>query len=138
MPSRCHILGLALLMSIWIATTVLSAQQIIASGVDAAGKRHLGSRDFPGLDEPWIRDRIAYAPPEYPYGDRRDRHEGDGLFRISIGLRTGTVAQVRVLKSTGFPSLDSSAVTAIRKWRWKPGRWKEVDMPIRFTMRARR
>lgn len=119
-------------------TPSLGAQQIIASAVDIKGQRYLGSRDFPGLHEPWIADRIVYRHPEYPYDDRARYHQGDGLFRITLDPKTGLVTQVTVIKSTGFASLDNSAVAAIRKWRWKPGRWKEVDMPIRFQMTRRR
>ncbi len=135
MQSPRHLLAAATYM--WLCLASLYGQQIVASGVDAAGKRHLGSLEFPGLDEPWIRDRIAYTPPEYPYHDRLVNNQGDGLFRISIDLKSGLVTQVTVVRSTRFPSLDSSAMAAIRKWRWRPGKWKEVDIPIRFTMRRR-
>ena len=113
----------------------LHAQQIVASAVDIKGQRHLGSRDFPGLQEPWIADRIVYLPhPKYSYEDRLRRHQGNGLFRATLDPRTGLVTQVTVVKSTGFASLDNSAVAAIRKWRWKPQRWKEIDIPVRFYM----
>jgi TonB family protein len=110
------------------------AGSLIAAAVDIKGVRHIGSHEFPGLDEPWIRDRIAYYHPNYPMSDRASRHRGDGLFRITIDPSTGLVSQVAVVKSTGFVSLDGSAMLAIRKWRWKPRTWKEVDIPIRFTM----
>src|SRR5258708_35492567 len=113
----------------------LHAEQFIASAVDASGKRHLGSREFPGLDEPWIRDRLKFVPPDYSYADRAQHHQGDGLFRISLDVKTGLVTQVAIVKTTGFPSLDASAIAAIHKWRWKPGRWKEVDIPMRVVMR---
>lgn len=48
---------------------------------------------------------------------------------------TGSVSNVTVLKSTGSPGLDASADRAIRQWQWRPHRWKEVDMPVTFTMR---
>ena len=116
-------------------TSLLGAQQIVSSAVDIRGQRRSGSRDFPGggITRLGIADRIAYRLPEYPYEDRARRHQGDGLFRITLDPKTGLVTQVTVIKSTGFASLDNSAVAAIRKWRWKPGRWKEVDMPIRFN-----
>jgi len=119
-------------------TSLLGAQQIVAGAVDIKGQRHFGSRDFPGLYTPWIADRIAYRHPEYPYEDRARYHQGDGLFRIVLDPKTGLITQVTVIKSTGFASLDNSAIAAIRKWRWKPGRWKAVDMPIRFSMTSRR
>jgi TonB family protein len=138
MLSRAHVsavVGVA--ASILLLDSPLHAQQVVASAVDAAGKRHLGSREFPGLEEPWIRDRLKFVAPVYSYGDRLTRRQGDGLFRIYIDLKTGFVTQVAVVKSTGFWSLDTSAVNAIHKWGWKPGTWKEVDMPMRFLMGSR-
>jgi TonB family protein len=119
-----------------IGTSSLNAQQIIASAVDIKGRRHLGSRDSPGLNAPWIADHIADRAPEYPYADRAQYHQGEGFYRITLNPRTGLVTQVRVIKSTGFVSLDKSAIAALSKWRWKPGKWKEVDMPIRFQMES--
>jgi TonB family protein len=126
------LLGVA--ASILVLDSPIRAQQVVASAVDAAGKRHLGSREFPGLSEPWIHDRLKFVAPVYSYGDRLTRRQGDGMFRIYIDLKTGLVTQVAVAKSTGFWSLDTSAVNALRKWRWKPGTWKEVYMPVRFVM----
>jgi TonB family protein len=44
---------------------------------------------------------------------------------------------VTVLRSTGYANLNNSAMVALGRWRWKPGRWKEVDMPITFEMVSR-
>jgi TonB family protein len=136
-PRRIASLCVLLSSFACFGTASLGAQQIIASAVDIKGQRHLGSRDFPGLHTPWIADRTAYRHPDYPYEDRSRNHQGDGLFRISLDLKTGLVTQIRVIKSTGFATLDNSAVAAIRKWRWKPGKRKEIDMPIRFRMGGR-
>src|SRR6266436_821495 len=130
MHSR-HI-ALSVLLGSLACFGTLHAQQLVASAVDIKGQRHLGSRDFLGLHEPWIADCIVYGHPKYSYEDRLRRHQGDGLFRITLDPRSGLVTQVTVIKSTGFASLDNSAVAAIRKWRWKPGKWKEIDISVRF------
>jgi TonB family protein len=54
------------------------------------------------------------------------------MFRIVLDPKTGLVTRVTVIKTTGFPSLDNSALAALQKWRWKPGRWEEIDMPVSF------
>jgi TonB family protein len=51
-----------------------------------------------------------------------------------LDLRTGAVTQVTVIKSTGFIALDRSAVSALRRWHWKPGKWREIYMPVTFTI----
>jgi TonB family protein len=104
----------------------------LSSAVDAQGVRHHGS-DYAGL-APWTVDQIKTVAPEYPYAERSRRHAGSGLFRVTLELGTGSVVKVTVLKSTGSPALDNSAADAFRRWRWKPGKWKEIDLPITFTM----
>ena len=122
-----------------MSASSLRAEQIVASAVDIKGQRHF--RGQPETWKPfgprrlqpdWIADLTAYRAPEYSYFDREHHHEGNGLFRITVDPKTGLVTHVRTIKSTGFASLDNSAVAAIREWRWKPGKWKEIEMPIRF------
>jgi len=134
MLSPCRVAAVLAVATFTLPTCSLPGQQLVSSAVDAAGKRHFGSREFPALKEPWIRDRLKFVAPVYSYGDRLTRRQGEGLFRISIDLKTGFVRQVTVVMSTGFWSLDTSAVNALNKWRWKPGTWKEVDMRVRFVM----
>jgi len=61
-----------------------------------------------------------------------------GAVLISIDPKTGCAASVAVARSTGVKALDDSAVAALRKWCWKPGKWKEVDVPVTFTMGRKR
>jgi TonB family protein len=105
----------------------------LSSAVDAQGIRHHGS-DYGRKRAPWMDDAIKAVAPRYPY-EARARHQfGSGLVRVTLDLSTGLVAKVTMIKSTGLPVLDNSAADAFRQWRWKPGKWKEVDLPITFTM----
>jgi TonB family protein len=102
-----------------------------SSAVDAKGVRHFdnGYRNRP---PPWIEDSIRAVAPEYPYQDRSQGHEGIGLFKLVLDLRTGAVSSVSVIKSTGFTTLDESAIAALRQWRSKPGKWCEIQIPVTF------
>jgi TonB family protein len=104
-----------------------------SSAVDAQGVRHHWSgrgRNGP----PWFHDAI-YAPgPQYPYEARTRHVMGSGLFRITLDLSTGSVVKVIMIKSTGSPVLDNSCLSAFRQWRLKPGKWKEIDLPVTFIM----
>ncbi len=111
------------------------------SAVDAQGVRHHWS-NHGGKNPPWIDDAIKKVAPQYPY-EARSRHQtGSGLFRITLNLSTGSVMKATVIKSTGFPAnpqwasrvLDHAAGSALVQWRWKPGKWKEIDLPITFTI----
>jgi TonB family protein len=120
-----------------ISSPVLTAQQHdpFSVAVDAKGIRYRGS-DYAGL-VPWMKDRIKIVPIKYPYEARARHIQGGGLFRLSLDLNTGSVSKVTVVQSTGSPMLDNYACDALHRWRWKPGRWLEVDFPLTFRMSPR-
>jgi len=139
-----RVLSACILLGSFVLVGALQAQQIVSSAVDIKDQRHFRALPEPWklfgprrLQPAWIADILKYHAPEYPTFDLEHHHEGDGLFRITVDPKTGSVTRVGTIKSTGFASLDNSAVIAIRQWRWKPGTWKEVDMPIRFQWYAR-
>ena len=57
--------------------------------------------------------------PVYPAGSRRDGEQGTGMFKVLVDEK-GRPLDVQVLKSTGFPRLDTAALEAIRKWVFSP------------------
>ena len=78
--------------------------------------------------------RFAHRPfPEYPARYRRLRLTGSGLFRLHV-TEQGRVTGVTILKSTGHKELDSVAVSALLRWRGRPGPKWELDIPITFSM----
>lgn len=83
---------------------------------------------------PWRADEMKTIAPEYPYAERATHHQGIGIFHLTVNPKTGFVTEVIVKKSTGYKTLDQSAVTAFRQWRWKPGRWKAFDFPVKFEL----
>jgi TonB family protein len=89
---------------------------------------------FMPYGEPWQHDLIKTAPPVYPYADRARWHQGIGLFRLTLDKKTGSVVRVTVDKSTGYKTLDDSAIAALKQWRFRPGKWKEVRVPVNFVM----
>ena|GEM_PF-879167 len=113
-----------------------SASELESSAVDVKGIRHLPS-DYGDKRDAWMTDRVKFVQPNYPVGARARHNQGTGFFRATIDVKTGSVAEVSVLKSTGSPELDASAARAIRQWRWRPHRWKEINVPVTFTMHAR-
>jgi len=117
--------------------SVLAAQHLTLGAVDVHGKHYSVESGSSSSRAPWFLDCIAFGRPDYPYADRARWHQGLGLFRITLDVKTGLVSEVAVIKSTGFTSLDNSAVAALRKCRWKPGRWKEIDVPVNFMMTNR-
>jgi protein TonB len=57
--------------------------------------------------------------PEYPRSSRRLRETGRVVVRVHID-EAGLTRDVQVARSSGHPSLDDAATTAVRKARFKP------------------
>lgn len=100
-----------------------------AIAIDAKGVRHT-TADYAG--DQWLTYVRKRVTPEYHHSDRQFSGEGGGLYRVTIDLKTGNVTEVTVVKSTGHVTLDANAVAALRKWQWKPGSWRVVDVPFIF------
>jgi len=105
----------------------------LASALDASGVLHRG-KDYHAQTLPWMNDRTKTVAPDYPFAERRYHHEGTGIIRLTLDLKSGAVTRASVAKTTGFTALDASAISAFRQWRWKPGRWKEISLPVTFKL----
>jgi TonB family protein len=68
--------------------------------------------------------------PSYPKSLKRRNIEGDVKLMVSIGL-SGGVTSVKVLKSSGYPEMDSAAVRAAKLQKWVPA--KKDGVPINTT-----
>jgi TonB family protein len=77
------------------------------------------------------------CPPKYPYEARRAGLQGAGVFRMYID-QSGVVTRIGVMKSTGHEMLDLAASAGLACWRAKPGRRRELDMPVKFTLSSHR
>jgi len=82
---------------------------------------------------PWKADLLFAPKPGYPRSELVQRNEGVAVIRLDIDIKTGTTTYVTLLKSSGFPKLDEVALGSFAKWRWKPGTWKQVEIPVVFT-----
>jgi TonB family protein len=105
-----------------------------ASAVDAQGIRHVARS--PGFG-PSFADVVFGPKPEYPYSERRRYNEGVAVVRMDIDLKTGMVTNATIIRSSGFPKLDDAAFNALWRWRFKPGKWKEAEVPVVFKVSRR-
>lgn len=64
---------------------------------------------------------VSAPRPEYPYEARKRRITGSGIAAITIDVATGDVTNAGMLRSIGDPILDNAALSAFRRWRFKPG-----------------
>jgi protein TonB len=82
-----------------------------------------------------LKGVISAPRPEYPFEARRQRITGSGVCVLYIN-KNGTVTNAVMAESTGSRLLDDAAVSAFRRWRFRPGSPSRVRMPITFTLRG--
>jgi protein TonB len=87
-----------------------NARRKAAVARDAAKKRIVSKPS--GLSQP---------KPKYPSAARRAGQQGTVTLSFTVGS-SGKVTSVRVAKSSGHALLDNAALSAIRRWRFKPAR----------------
>jgi TonB family protein len=76
----------------------------------------------------------TYAPrPQYPYEARSRSITGRGVCVVEINAGSGSVTSASMASSIGNPMLDNAALSAFRRWRFKPGSVSKVRIPITFT-----
>jgi periplasmic protein TonB len=79
-------------------------------------------------------------PPVYPRMARRRNYQGTVLLDVRVSAR-GTVAEVRLARSSGHGILDRSAMNSVGHWRFEPARRGDrpietwVQVPVRFELR---
>jgi len=109
-----------------------------SAGEAARGQRQPGANAQEGYSEAMPRYR-ENRPPAYPGAARQRGYEGDVLIAAEVRA-DGRIGAVRVKRSSGYASLDDSALEAVTSWRFEPARrmgavvdaW--VEIPIRFKL----
>jgi TonB family protein len=69
----------------------------------------------------------------YPWEARRDYRSGSGIYRVYVNPN-GKVRTVGVVQSTGHQDLDLAAAARLYHCLFKPGRRRELDLPVTFTL----
>jgi len=89
-------------------------------------------------DFPRVKNAVT---PEYPEEARKNGWEGTVIINTLVGT-DGLVKKALVLKSSGYPILDSAAIKAVRKYIFEPGKDstgktvpKWVKIPVIFKLR---
>ena len=96
----------------------------------------------PSSDEKTIFAQPRYAEnpkPAYPREARKRGYEGEVLLKVEV-LANGRVGRVEVRKSSGYKTLDRSALTTVKEWKFIPANqgngaipcW--VNIPIKFKL----
>jgi TonB family protein len=84
---------------------------------------------------PTPKPRITYAPaPAFPSSPSVAGQSGTGRFRLTFDGQ-GNVTNIQVLKSTGNPYFDQSALKTLRQWKSAPSEGWQATVPVTFQTR---
>ncbi len=78
--------------------------------------------------------------PGYPASARRRRQEGVVLLKVQVS-EEGKATRVELQRSSGFASLDDTALQAVKGWEFEPARSGlrrvacTIEVPVRFALK---
>lgn len=87
----------------------------------------------PAVREVAEPDILTRVPPLYPLASRRKGEAGTVLLLVRIDAG-GKVLEVSVRSTSGHPALDRSAVTAVSRWKFRPGAPGLLLVPVVFRL----
>jgi TonB family protein len=120
------------LLAFIVSLTLLAeTPPYISNAVDAKGVRHL-AKEYQGKKPQWVIDAVHVVRPDFPARAARFGYQGLGVFRVRMDPETGRAREVTIVRSTGHVAFDRKSLLALKQWRWKPGTWSQVDVPIVF------
>ncbi|MCS4306794.1 protein TonB [Rheinheimera pacifica] len=117
-----------------IAVTKTIAQPVTEPANPVAKHSH-AAKAVP-VSAPVLNATAHYnAPPVYPQLSRKLREQGTVVLELTV-LVNGTVADVIVLQSSGYPRLDQAALSAVQHWRYQAARRAETAIDYRYRQRV--
>jgi len=79
-------------------------------------------------------------PPTYPSIARKRGYQGTAVLEVFVNA-DGRVSDLRIIESSRHKLLDRSAIKAVRRWRFEPGRQGDhtiamwVRVPVQFILK---
>ena len=84
-------------------------------------------------DEELMGYALASPSAGYPEAAQKAKMTGSGRFELQIN-KAGTTTGVAIVKSRGSAVLDQAAQSAFLKWRFKPGIFSRVRIPVIWSV----
>ncbi len=113
-----------------------------ASSVESTPSPAAREVEPPAVTPPKIGNagHLKNPPPRYPRLSRRLGEEGEVILVLWV-LADGTVSEVEVETSSGYPRLDKAALKAVKRWRYTPATRNgeaiayRYRQPVQFSMK---
>jgi TonB family protein len=100
--------------------------------VDQIVPRDLLRSGTGGVSAPKVVKRVE---PNFPASVRNEMKSGNVVLVVeSIITRTGCVRDIRLVKQTPWPALNTAAVLALSEWKFKPGTLEGVPVDVIFNL----
>ena len=87
----------------------------------------LGGIGFSMDEVDQIPQVVRSVPPEYPFGAKRKRLEGEVVVRMLV-TRDGSPSSLSIHSSTPKGVFDEAALNAARRWKFRPGQYRGQDV----------
>lgn len=84
-------------------------------------------------DEEMLRYATSSPPVPFPEAAQKANLTGSGLYELRID-KSGRVTEVAAVKSSGQKVLDQTALATFKKWRFKPGSFTRVRVPVSWSV----
>ena len=84
-------------------------------------------------DEELVGHTTAAPGAAYPEEAQKTKTTGSGIYELRID-KAGKISAVAIVKSSGSAVLDKAATTAFKKWRFKPGVFQLVRIPVSWSV----
>jgi TonB family protein len=125
MQSPRSVFVLAIAIFALVASSALAAEKTTAVWSDG----HASALS----DEELIRYALNSPGPGYPQQAQKTNAAGSGIYELRID-KAGVTKMVVIVKSSGSAVLDKAATTAFRAWRFKPGIFSSIRIPVSWSV----
>lgn len=102
-------------------------------------EKNAPQNDIPNIPARLDTHYLSNPPPEYPEVARELGQEGTVLLQVKVSA-SGLVLQVSVHRSSGYSTLDTAAINAVRRWKFVPANVgnvaleDDVIIPVSFSL----
>ena len=103
---------------------------------EAGGQDHRRRRRSPRyMPRQNPRRPLPITEEDYPPQSKRLGEEGVTICRLYV-LEDGSIGDVQIATSSGFPRLDETAVRKLKRWKVNPGTENGKPVPMRWDLRV--